>query len=173
MAETQYYSAVGAIYTVSGAPAAGTDEVQTITHNSTVSGGTYRLAFEGFVTASLAALTTTAALETALNNLPSIAAGGTGLVGVVVTTTGGTMGSGTALTVTFSGSNMAKRAHGLITLHQNSLTGGGSITIAEGTPGVDATHVDAPKGAILIRTATGKMYLNEGVGGAPTWQIQA
>lgn len=171
MAETQYYSAPGAIYTVTGAPAAGTNEVQTIVGNSTVTAGTFRLSFQGIVTAPISWTATTAILETALNNLASIASGGTGLVGVVVT--GGGL-PGTALTITFSGTNVARKALPLLVLHSNSLTGGGSMTIAEGTPGVDATHRDAARGALLIRLDAGTLFTNtSATGGAPTWSAQA
>ena len=166
MAETQYYSAVGAIYTVSGAPTAGTDEVQTIIGNSTVTAGTFKLSFQGFTTAAISWTATTSIMETALNNLPSIANGGTGLVGVVVT--GGAL-PGTTMTITFSGSNVAKKDVPLLVLASNSLTGGGSMTIAVGTPGVDATHRYAPKGALLIRTDDGSLSQNTGSAGAPTW----
>jgi hypothetical protein len=166
MAETQYYSAVGAIYTVSGAPVAGTDEVQTLTTSGTVTAGTFKLAHQGFVSAAIAWNATTAAVETALNNLASVANGGTSSVGVAVT--GGAF-PGTAFTVTCSGTNMAKKEQPLFVLANNSLTGGGTVVIAEGTPGVNATHRDAPKGAILIRTGDGTLYQNTGSSGAPTW----
>jgi hypothetical protein len=167
MAETQYFSAVGAIYTVGAAPAAGTDEVQTITKDGTVTAGTFRLRFQGFVTAPISWSADTAILETALNNLKSLGAGGTGLVGVVVT--GGPIGGSTALTITFSGSNVAKKAQPLIELYSTSLTGAGTYAIAEGTPGVDATHRDAPKGALLLQTAAGTLFQNTGSPGAPVW----
>lgn len=171
MAETNHFSAPGAVHTVVGAPAAGTDEVQTIIKNSTVTAGTFRLSFLGFMTAAIPWDATTAQLETALNNLPSIASGGTGLVGVVVT--GGAL-PGTTMTITFSGSNVAKKAQPLLVLHSNSLTGGGSMTIAEGTPGVDATHRNAARGAFLIRTDAGTLFLNtSATPGAPTWSAQA
>ena len=171
MPGTQYYSAPGAIYFVTGAPAAGTDEVQTIVGNSTVTAGTFRLSFQGFVTAPISWTATTSILETALNNLPSIGNGGTGLVGVVVT--GGAL-PGTALTITFSGSNVRKKALPLLVLHSNSLTGGGSMTIAEGTPGVDATHRDASRGSVLIREDAGTLFMNTSANpGAPTWTAQA
>jgi hypothetical protein len=171
MAETQYFSAPGAIHTVTGAPSAGTDEVQSIVGNSTVTAGTFRLSFQGFVTAPISWTADTAILETALNNLPSLANGGTGLVGVVVT--GGAL-PGTALVVTFSGRNVAKKAQPLLVLHRNSLTGGGSMTIAEDTPGVDASHRQAARGAILIRLDAGTMFLNtSATPGLPTWAAQA
>ena len=170
MGDTQYYSALGAIYTTTGAPVNGTNEVQTIIKNSTVTAGTFKLSFQGFPSAVISWTADTAIMETALNNLPSIGNGGTGLVGVVVT--GGPL-PGTALTITFSGSNVSKKVLPLLVLHTNSLTGGGSMTIAEGTPGVDASHRSAPKGALLIRTDTGILHVNTGNGADPTWAAQA
>jgi len=165
MGDTQYYSAVGAIYTIPGAPVAGTDEVQTIIKNSTVTAGTFRLSFQGFITAPISWTADTAIMETALNNLPSIASGGTGLVGVVVT--GGAL-PGTTMTITFSGSNVSKREQPLLVLHSNSLTGGGSMTIAEGTPGVDRSHRNAPNGAIMVRTDTGAIHVKT----SGVWTVQ-
>lgn len=169
MGDTQYYSAVGAIYTISGAPVAGTDEVQTITVSpaiASVTAGTFRLSFGGFMTAAISWSASTSIMETALNNLPSIANGGTAAVGVAVT--GGTLPE-TALTVTFSGSNVSKREQPLITLHSASLTGGGTFVIAEGAAGVSRSHRDVPNGAIMVRTDTGAIYVKT----SGTWTAQA
>lgn len=155
------------LYLVTGAPSDGTDEVQSIVKDSTVTAGTFRLAFEGFVTAPISWTATTAILETALNNLPSIGNGGTGVVGVVVTN--GPL-PGTALTITFSGSNVSKRDVGLLTVYANNLTGGGTMAITVSTPGVTATHKYAPRGALLIRTDAGTLFQNtSATAGAPTW----
>lgn len=168
MAESTFSQGYGP-FIISGAPVAGTDEVQTIIKNSTVTAGTFRLSFEGFVTAEIAWDATTAGLETALNNLPSIGMGGTAAVGVAVT--GGAL-PGTTMTITFSGTNVAKKAHGLLALHLNSLTGGGSMTIAESIAGVDATlRGKVLRGGILLRTdATANIYQQTGADpNVPTW----
>ena len=168
MGDTQYYSAVGAIYTVAGAPVAGTDEVQTITVSpavASVTAGTFRLSFQGFMTAPISWSATTAIMETALNNLPSIANGGTAAVGVAVT--GGTLPT-TAMTVTFSGSNVAKKEQPLIVLHSTTLTGGGTFLIAEGAAGVNRTHHNAKNGSFLIREDTGAIHVKT----AGTWTVQ-
>jgi hypothetical protein len=149
-----------------GAPSNGVDEVQTIIKNSTVTAGTFRLSFQGFITAAISWTADTAILETALNNLPSLGAGGTGLVGVVVT--GGAL-PGTALTITFSGSNVAKRALPLLVLHSYELTGGGSMTIAEGTAGVNAFGVGAAPGVQAINGVNGTLYYNNGNAAQPNW----
>ena len=149
-----------------GAPSAGVDEVQGIIKDSTVTAGTFRLSFQGFITAPISWTATTAILETALNNLPSIGNGGTGLVGVVVT--GGAL-PGTALTITFSGSNVAKRAQPLLVLHRNDLTGGGSMTITENTAGVTVFGVGAARGSQAIDGVTGTLYYNNGSAAQPVW----
>jgi hypothetical protein len=169
MAETQFFGAPGAIYTTSGAPSAGVDEVQTITANpaaGSITAGTFRLSFQGFVTAPISWSASTSILETALNNLPSIANGGTSAVGVAVT--GGALPT-TAMTVTFSGSQVRKKELPLLVLHLNSLTGGGSWTIAEGTAGVTPSNPTAPKGALNIRLDDGSLSQNTGLPGLPTW----
>jgi hypothetical protein len=167
MAETQYFGAPGAVYTTSGAPVvAGTDEVQTIIKNSTVTAGTFRLSFGGHVTAPISWTATTAIMETALNNLASIAQGGTAATGVAVT--GGPL-PGTTMTITFSGSNVAKKDQPTLVLASNNLTGGGSMTIAVGTPGVDRSYPTAPPGALLVRRDTGALYVNT----SGTWTAQA
>jgi len=150
----------------SGAPANGVDEVQGLTTSGTVTGGTFRLNFAGFVTGPISWTATTAILETALNNLSPIAKGGTSSVGVAVT--GGAF-PGTALVITFSGSQVAKRAHGLITLHANDLVGGGTVVITEATAGVTVFGIGAVPGTQAINGINGTLYYNAGSAGVPNW----
>lgn len=151
-----------------GAPVDGTDEVQTITFGSGITGGTFKLAFDGFTTAAITWSATNNTLrdnvDAALEALPSIDTGG-------VVTAVGTMTAGVGtLTVTFSGANLAKKAVPLITVANNSLTGTTHVvSVAETTPGVDATARDAPKGATLTDTTNGILYINTGAAQAPTW----
>ena len=147
-----------------GAPGNGTDEVQTLSTSGTVTAGTFRLSFQGFVTGPISWTATTVIVETALNALPSVGNGGTGLVGVVVT---GGLFPGTAFTVTFSGTNVAKRALPLLILHRNDLTGGGTVVIAEDTPGVTAFGMGAAPGVQAINGVNGTLYYNNGAAGAP------
>src|SRR3954463_10288848 len=91
-----------------GAPVAGTDEVQTITIGGTPTAGTFTLTYDGFTTAAITwsnvNATLIAAIDAALEALPNIGSGG-------VVTAVGTMTAGIGTTtVTFSGANMAKRA---------------------------------------------------------------
>lgn len=153
-----------------GAPGNGTNEVQTLTKDGTVTAGTFRLSFQGFVSDAIPWNAGTADVETALNELASIGAGGTGLVGVVVT--GGAF-PGTAFTVTFSGSNVAKRALPLLILHRNDLTGGGTVAIGEGTPGVHAFGIGAARGAQAINGVNGTLYYNNGTPAQPDWTAVA
>lgn len=153
-----------------GAPVGGTNEVQTITIGGTPTGGTFRLAFDGFSTADIAWSSTNATLvanvDAALEALPNIGTSG-------VTTAVGTMTAGIGtLTVTFSGTNLAKKAVPTITVANNSLTGSSpTVAVAETTAGVDATARTSPKGALLIDTTNGKLYINTGSAQAPTWTV--
>lgn len=151
-----------------GAPVNGTDEVQTLTIDAT--GGTFKLAFNGWTTAAIAwsavNATLIAAIDAALEALPNIGVGG-------VATAVGTMtaGVGTA-TITFSGANVAKTAQPTITVSNNSLTGTATLSVAETTPGVTATARNAAVGGSLVDTTNRKAYINTGtVQGAPTWTV--
>lgn len=153
--------------TNAGAPGAGTDEVQTITFGGTPTGGTFKLKFGSFVTAAISWSATNNTLrdnvDAALEALPNIGAGN-------VTTAVGTMTAGIGdLTVTFAGT-LAKKAVGLISVANNDLTGTApTIAVVETTPGVNATHRGAPKGAVLTDTTNGIAYVNTGTAASPTW----
>lgn len=148
---------------VTGAPSAGTDEVQTITFDA--DGGTFKLKFDGYTTAAISWSATNNTLrdnvDAALEALPSIGTGN-------VTTAVGTMTAGVGtLTVTFTGA-LAKLAVPTITVADNSLTGTATLSVAETTPGVTATHRGQPPGALLMRD-NGTLYSNSGTAYAPTW----
>lgn len=154
-------------YTNPGAPGAGTNAVQTLTIDAT--GGTFKLAFEGFTTAAIAWSATNATLianiDAALEALPNIGAGG------VVTAVGTmTAGVGTA-TLTFSAGELAHRPVSVITVGDNSLTGTATLSIATTTPGVGATARGAAVGATLTDTVNGKIYVNTGTPASPTWIV--
>lgn len=155
-------------YDWAGAPSAGTDEVQTLTFGGTPTGGTFKLAFDGFTTApitwSATNNTLVANVDAALEALPNIGTGG------VVTAVGAmTAGIGT-LTITFSGGNLTKLAVPTITVENNSLTGTSpTLAVVETTPGVNATWRGAAVGATLQDTTNGILYINTGTPLAPTW----
>ena len=73
------------------------------------------------------------------------------------------------LTVTFVAA-LGKRAVPLMTANYSSLTGG-TVAVAETTPGVNASARGAPKGATLTDTTNGKQYINTGTAAAPTWTV--
>lgn len=153
---------------LAAAPVAGTDEVQTMTIGGTPTGGTFKLKLDGWETAAItwSAVNATllAAITAALVALPNIGAAG-------VVTAAGTLTAGIGtLTITFSGAGVSKRAQNNITVSDNSMTGTApTAVIAETTPGVTATSFGAPKGAQLVDTSTGTVYVNTGTPTAPTW----
>ena len=158
--------AIGAPLVSAGAPTAGTDEVQTLTIDAT--GGTFKLKYDGQTTAAISWSATNTTLrdnvDTALEALTNIGTGG-------VTTAVGTMTAGVGtLTITFAGS-LAKKAVNTITVANNSLTGTATLSIAETTPGVTATGFGAAKGALLVDTTNGKLYINTGTAPVPTWTV--
>ena len=152
-----------------GAPNNGTDEVQTLTIGGTPSGGTFKLAFDGFTTGPITWSSTNNTLrdnvDAALEALPNIGTGG-------VTTAVGTMTAGVGtLTITFAG-NLANKAVPTITVANNSMTGTSpTVAVAETTPGVDATARGAKKGALLVDTTNAKLYINTGTALDPTWTV--
>lgn len=74
--------------------------------------------------------------------------------------------------LTFSGAQVAKRAHALITVADNSLTGTDpTLEITETTPGVTADGIGAQVGALAVNTANGKLYINTGTAALPTWTL--
>lgn len=155
---------LGAPLQSAGAPSAGTDEIQTLTIDAT--GGTFRLAFQGFPTADISWSATNSTLvaniDAALEALPSVGTGG-------VTTAVGTMTAGVGtITMTLVAQN-GKKAVPTIAVANNSLTGTATCSVAETTPGVDATGRGALKGSFLTDTTNGIAYVNSGTPAAPTW----
>src|SRR5581483_6389787 len=117
-------------------PVNGTDEVQTLTL-ANVTGGTFRLIFEGIRTSAITWSATTNTLlvniQAALDAHPSL-----GTNGCVATNSSLSSGNGDIL-LTF-GSNRGRQAVGNFTADSSALTGSGATaSVAETTPGVDAT----------------------------------
>jgi hypothetical protein len=167
-------SGAGEIYQNAGAPSAGTDEVQTLTIGGTPEvGSTFRITFEGWKTAAIpwssVDATLVASIDAALEALPNIGAGGVAVADVTLTS-----GVGTA-SITFSGANLAKKDVGLAVASEFKQSTGaasaGTAAIATTTPGVTATARDAGKGALLVDTTNGKLYINTGAALAPTWTV--
>lgn len=160
----------GSIGVLSGAPSAGTNEIQTITIGGTPTGGTFTLTFEGFQTAAISWSATNNTLrdniDAALEALPNIGTGG-------VTTAVGTMTAGIGtMTVTFAGGTVQRRNVGLMTA-TNSMTGTSpTIAVAETTPGVEATGRGAATGALFVRSDNGTVYVNTSTtANAPTLTV--
>lgn len=161
--------AIGAPLQNAGAPAAGTNEVQTLTIGGTPTGGTFKLTFDGWQTAAITWSATNATLlaniNAALDLLPNGAASA-----IVASDSSLTAGIGDLL-LTFSGAPLAKRAVPTMTA-QSSLTGTSpTLAIAETTPGVDVTARGAAAGALLIDTTNKKLYINTGTAASPTWTV--
>jgi len=159
--------ATGALLTNAGAPAAGTNEVQTLTIGGTPTAGTFTLTFDGFTTGAITWSATNATLlaniNAALDLLPNVLT-----AGIVATAGTLTAGIGTIL-LTFSGGNVAKRAVSTMTA-TSSLTGTSpTLAIAETTPGVDTTAIGSVKGQLLSDTTNGILYINTGTALNPTW----
>lgn len=156
-------------YTSAGAPAAGTDAIQTLTIGGTPTGGTFKIALEGFATAAITWSATNATLvgniDTALEALQSVGTGG-------VTTAVGTMTAGIGtITLTFAG-NRGLQPVSVATIADNSLTGTApTLAIATTTPGVRASGAGAAIGATLTDVTNGKLYINTGTAAAPTWTV--
>lgn len=157
------------ILAVAGAPVNGTSEVQTLTIGGTPAGGTFKLRFEGFVTAAITWSSTNATLlsniNTALRALASL-----GSSEITAAAASLTSGIGT-ISLTFGGA-LGKQAIGsLITVESNALTGTApTLAIAETTAGVNATARGAAVGALLLDTASGVYYVNAGTATAPDWR---
>lgn len=160
----------GPVISGAGAPGAGTSEVQTLTIGGTPTGGTFALAFEGLSTAAIpwsnVNATLLAAIDAALEALPSI---GTGNIATAAGTL--TAGIGT-VTLTFGGA-LAGKAVSTITVAANALTGSGpTLAVAETTPGVTATGRGSPAGILYVDTTAGGLYANTGTAAAPVWTKQ-
>jgi len=149
-----------------GAPVNGTNEVQTITPDAVPAAGTFRLQFEGALTASLDFDATAAEVEAALEALATVGVGGVAVV------KGG--GPPEVWTVTFGG-NLQNLAVPLIAVVNNTVEDGAgdpvALDVAEATPGVTATGRGAPAGARLIDVVNANMYVNNGVPLAPSWGL--
>lgn len=109
-------------------PAAGTDEVQTITVTGTPTGGTYTLTFSGQTTAGIAYNAAASAVQSALEALSNIAPGD-------ITCAGGPH-PGTPITVSFGGGAYDGADVPLMTA-TGSFTGGTSpaVAVTTTTPG--------------------------------------
>ena len=150
----------------SGAPVDGVAEVQTLTIGGTPTGGTFKLR-RSLVTApitwSAVNATLIAAIDAALEALPSI-----GVNGVVTAAGSLTAGIGT-ITLTFAGGGPQP----LLAVDSNSLTGTApTLAVALTTPGVAGTGGgQAGPGSRYTDLAAGNLYLNGGTKVRPVWKL--
>jgi hypothetical protein len=109
--------------------ASNANEVQTLTITGTPAGGTFKLKFRGYTTATIAYNAISSAVVTALEALPTIGAGG-------VTATGGPL-PGTPVAITFA-SQLGNQNVPTLVISTPAFTGGTTpvATIAVTTPGI-------------------------------------
>jgi hypothetical protein len=160
----------GTLLSMAGAPAAGTDEVQTITIGGTPTGGTFTLTLEGYTTTAIpwnaTNATLLASIDAALEALPNVGTGG-------VVTAAGTLTAGIGtVTATFSGGNRAAQPlGGAMTADATLLTGTGppTVTVARTTPGVYPSFKGMSKGAQVSDFTNGIAYINTGTAISPAF----
>lgn len=119
--------------------------VQTLSQVSSPSAGTFTLSFNGFTTAAIAYNAAAAAVQSALEALPSIGAGN-------VACSGGAL-PGTPVVITFQGA-LAGQPVSAITVNSSGVTGG-SFSIAQTTVGVRKGGLKAWTGGLLANPTTG------------------
>jgi len=130
-------------------------EVQSLA-SSGASAGTFTLAFEGSTTTPLAFNATAAAVQAALQALPTVGVGG-------ITAAGGPANT-TAITLTFAGT-LATRDQPLLVLDKTGLTGGGAAVVTETTRGAIAGVSQIKKGTFCIPDLTNVGYYKPWVTG--------
>jgi hypothetical protein len=113
--------------------AAGTNEVQTLAKTGTVSGGTFKIIFQGQTTAAIAYGETAANIITALNLLSNVDSGD-------ITATGGPAGTSDVVFTFAGGGRYAGVDVPAMIVDSSLLTGGGSYNITVTTPGGGATN---------------------------------
>lgn len=159
------------VYANAGAPVNGTNEVDTLTIQTSTSSGTFTLAIaSGRTTAPITWSATNATLlaniDAALEALPQVGVGGVTTAALALTA-----GIGT-ITLTFTGKNAAQDFP-LLSIGTNSLVGGTAPTVTTSTAGVAGTFVNAKTGDLLEDSTNGELYQNlSTTAGAPNWQYR-
>jgi len=124
-----------------------------------------KIGLDGIFTAAIPGNATAATFVASIQTALDATFGASQIVAAAGTYTAGT---GT-ITITFSGTNYARRAMNNVTV-SNSLTGTTpTVAVAETTPGVNQTLRDVAPGATMVDTVNKFHYINTGVQGAPTW----
>jgi hypothetical protein len=133
------------------------NEVQTLSATGTVSGGQYKLSFDGSTTADLAWNANLAAIQAAIDGLASAQGAGQ------IVAAGGAL-PGTPVTLTYSGSAWAGSSVPLMTVLAGTspLSGGGSYGIVQTTPGTGGS--DKVLQALVGAAASTFVYCPQGRG---------
>ena len=157
----------GDIVPFAGTPGAGTSEVQTLTIGGTPTGGTFKLSYDGNITAPITwvgvNITLIANIQAALDALGAIGSGNTLVAAGTITAGVGT------ITITFQ-AGLAVLDVPLMAVAANNMTGTSpTAAIATTTPGVTAAMRGAAKGVVLVDTTTGILYVNTGTPAAPAF----
>jgi hypothetical protein len=155
-------------YVTGTAPVSGTNCVQTGTLGATITGGTFKLNFAGAVTGAITWVgenhTLLTNIQAALDALPTIGAGNSGVAAGTMTN-----GAGGTFLISFRGER-GTRVEPVITVQNNSLTGSAhTLTFAITTPGVEADCRLCPKGSVVVAADTGYSYINFGIPLSPIW----
>lgn len=160
----------GNVYRNAGAPVNGTSEVDTLTIQTSTSGGTFTIAVANSrptdpITWSATDATLIARIQAALVAHPVIGAGG-----AVVTAGTGTSGIGTYL-ITLGGKN-AQSDFPALSIGTNSLTGGAAPTLTTTTAGVAGTFTNAKTADLIEDSTNGDLFINRSTtAGSPNWQF--
>lgn len=146
-----------AIREVAGAPSNGTTAVFTLTRSG-ASSGTFRLGVGTRITGTIAYNADATAVQSAIRALPNVGSGNADVTGTE------------PLTITMAGT-LVKTDFGPIYVANNSTNG--TVSVAETTPGVTASHRTAPAGALLVDSTTGNVYRNRSTTtNSPTWTLE-
>lgn len=135
----------------------GVDAVQTIVLTGAPTQGDYVLGFEGSVTAPIAYNANAAAVQAALEALPTLG------VGNVIAA-----GGGASTVVTFTNAR-GKQPVPPLTVPSSSFDMDATIAIEQTTAGESPSGLGSAKGALLIDTENGKLYQNTGTASLPVW----
>jgi len=149
---------------LAGAPTDGRDEIQRLTPGGTVSGGTFKITFEGQQTDSIAWNATPGEVKAALEALSNVGAGDVVVAGGPV--------NAAFISITFT-KNLGGVNRTEVTV-QSSLTGTNpTLTPSTPTGGILGSFRGAQPGCLLQDTTNGILYHNSGTRAAPVWTVPA